>query len=267
MSALNIHKYLNFVLSAIILILVFTLSSCFKPDIKVALSKGIGSEHYEQYEKWLNSINSDIEYVDLYNIDRTEAIRILKECSGLVLTGGPDVHPERYGKGYDTARCEIDLKRDTLEFELIKLARDLKLPILAICRGEQILNVAYGGSLIVDIPSDFDSLVNHKCEDPANCFHKVMVVKNTLLSKLSGLEFGEVNSNHHQGVKNLADVFIGSAYSQDGLVEAYEWKDKKNNPFLIAVQWHPERLDTVNKLSNPIGSEFIKEVEKYDKTR
>lgn len=242
---------------------VLFLNSCFKSEIKVALSKGSGSEHYEQYEKWLKEINSDIEYIDLYHIERAEALKILKECSGLVLTGGPDVHPDKYGKGYDTARCEIDLKRDSLEFELIKLARELKLPILAICRGEQILNVAYGGSLIVDIPSDFDTLVQHRCEDPTNCFHKVMITENTMLAKLSGLQFGEVNSNHHQGVHKLANVFVASAFSQDGLIEAYEWKDKNNNPFLIAVQWHPERLEKTNKLSYKIGDKFLKEVLKY----
>lgn len=246
-----------------ILISFLLLNSCIKPDIKVALSKGKGSEHYDNYANWLNGINPDIEYIDLYHLERAEALKILKDCSGLVLTGGPDIHPDRYGKGYDTARCEIDLKRDTLEFELIKLAKELKIPILAICRGEQILNVAYGGSLIVDIPTDFDTLVQHQCEDASNCFHQVMIVKNSLLSDLTRLEFGEVNSNHHQGVHKLADIFIASAFSQDGLIEAYELKDKKNKPFLLAVQWHPERLDKSNKLSSAIGEKFLMEVKNH----
>jgi putative glutamine amidotransferase len=245
------------------LISVLFLNSCIKPEIKVALSKGKGSEHYDNYGKWLNEINPDIEYVDLYHLNRAEALKILEDCSGLVLTGGPDVHPDRYGKGFDTARCEIDLKRDTLEFELIKLAKKLKIPVLAICRGEQILNVAEGGSLIVDIPSDFDTLVQHQCKETSNCFHKVMIVKNTLLSDITGLQFGEVNSNHHQGVHKLADIFIASAFSQDGLIEAYELKDKKNKPFLLAVQWHPERLDKSNKLSSAIGEKFLMEVKKF----
>ncbi|MFH1052645.1 MAG: gamma-glutamyl-gamma-aminobutyrate hydrolase family protein [bacterium] len=263
----NNEKKITLIFLTIGILLSCLLTSCFKPDIKVALSKGKGSEHYENYEKWLMELNSDIEYIDLYHIDRDEALKILRDCSGIVLTGGPDVHPEKYGKGYDTARCEIDLKRDSLEFEIIKLARELNLPMLAICRGEQILNVAYGGSLIVDIPSDFDSLVTHRCEDPKNCFHKVMVVGNTLLSELCGISYGEVNSNHHQGVNRLAEVFVASAYARDGLIEAYEWKDKKNNPFLLAVQWHPERMDTANQLSNPIGKKFIQEVYKFYKFR
>ncbi len=263
----NFAKKITLIFLTLGIILSSLLTSCFKPDIKVALSKGKGSEHYENYEKWLNQINSDIEYVDLYHMDREEALKILKECSGVVLTGGPDVDPVKYGKGYDTARCEIDLKRDSLEFEIIKLAKEIKLPILAICRGEQILNVAYGGSLIVDIPTDFDSLISHRCEDSKNCFHQVMVVENTLLSELSGIKFGEVNSNHHQGVKQLAEEFVASAYSQDGLIEAYEWKHKENKPFMIAVQWHPERLEITNKFSEPIGKRFIMEVEKFYKSR
>jgi len=257
-----LYQKFKFCFLAFFVLFCLILNSC-KPDIKVALSKGSGSEHYENYEKWLSEINSEIVYIDLYHIPFEEAIEILKECSGIVLTGGPDVHPERYGMAFDSARCEIDLKRDTLEFELIKLAHELKLPLLAICRGEQILNVAMGGSLIVDIPMDYDTIITHRCEDSQNCFHDVMLVENTLLSKLCGISIGEVNSNHHQGVSQLAYVFIASAYSQDGLIEAYEWKDKENNSFLIAVQWHPERMDWNSSLSYPIGRKFLDEVEKY----
>ena len=266
-SVLRLWKFFKLPFLVLLILFSLVLTSCFKPDLKVALSKGKGSEHYDKYKEWLESINSDIEYIDLYHIDKKEALEILKECSGIVLTGGPDVHPSRYGKEYDTSRCEIDLKRDSLEFEIIKMARDLKLPMLAICRGEQILNVAYGGTLIVDIPADFDTLVSHKCEDSENCFHQVFIVEKTLISGLSGIKLGEVNSNHHQAVRDLADVFMPTAFSKDGLIEAYEWKDKESNPFLIAVQWHPERLDTANKLSISIGKKFLSEVEKYNNSR
>lgn len=245
-----------------VIIAAVLLFSCSGNDIKIALSKGKGSEHYEQYEKWLKEFNTDIEFIDLYHIEMKEAIKILKECDGIVLTGGPDVEPSRYGRPSEASRCEIDMKRDSLEFEVIKIAEQMKLPMLAICRGEQILNVAHGGSLIVDILSDFDKIIKHKCPDPANCFHKVMVSDNTLLSKLTKTSIGEVNSNHHQGVDRLADDFAASAFSQDGLIEAYEWANPSGKPFMLAVQWHPERLGNANKLSYSIGKNFIDEVVK-----
>jgi len=124
---------------------------------KIALSKGIGSANYEMYGKWVSRADSDAEIVNLYGLSISEALEKLNECDGLVLTGGPDVHPAYYNKGFDTARCSIDNYRDSLEFALIKSAEKLKLPVMAICRGAQIINVAYGGDLIVDIPQDTHS--------------------------------------------------------------------------------------------------------------
>jgi putative glutamine amidotransferase len=256
-------KYIAIRFLLIAFIAVLILSSCdFRDKVKIALTKGKGSEHYLKYEQWLKQFDEDIEFIDLYHVDKEEAIKILKECSGIVLTGGPDVDPMNYGKAADSSRCEIDLKRDSLEFEAIKVAYEMKLPMLAICRGEQILNVAFGGSLIVDIPSDFDTTIVHRCADPADCYHDVYVIPNSLLSQITKVSQAEVNTNHHQAVDNLASVFIASAFSKDGLIEAYEWRERESKPFLIAVQWHPERLNN-SKLSDPIGRRYISEVNKF----
>ncbi|MDA3843952.1 MAG: gamma-glutamyl-gamma-aminobutyrate hydrolase family protein [Candidatus Kapabacteria bacterium] len=239
------------------------LSSCepIDPSIKVALSKGAGSAHYNNYSQWLKKINPEIEYVDLYNLPPDSAIIIMKECSGLVLTGGPDVHPGEYNRVEDTARCSIDVYRDTLEFQLINIAKAKKLPILGICRGEQILNVAYGKNLVVDIPEDWvDSFVTHRCEDSENCFHDIYVAPKSQLAEICGQNLGSVNTNHHQAVKDLADVFVASAWSQDGIIEAYEWKNPEGKPFLMAVQWHPERMDFNSPFSEPIGKAFLEAV-------
>ena len=140
-----------------------TINFCFSANsqdtIFIALSKASGSENYERYAKWLCSFDSRINCVDLINKTPNEAALMLEKCSGLVLTGGPDVNPAFYGKPKEYKRCELDKKRDTLEFALINKAIQLKLPILAICRGEQIINVAMGGSLIVDIPTDKKTFV------------------------------------------------------------------------------------------------------------
>lgn len=246
----------------LIALLAVFLVSCQK-SIKIGISKGVGSEHYEQYAKWLESVDSDIEVIDLYNVDIEIAMNLLKECNGLLLSGGPDVEPGYYGKGYDTLRCEIDHRRDTLEFKLIELAREMRLPILAICRGEQILNVAFGGTLIVDIPEDFGTDIAHRCEDKNNCFHSVELLPGSLINKLTGVNNGMVNSNHHQAVEVIADDFVVTAMSQDGLIEAYEWKNPVGKPFLIAVQWHPERMEADSPLSKPLAKGFLDAVKQH----
>jgi putative glutamine amidotransferase len=255
-------------LSLILLISVVFVSifwGCSDDRIKIALSKGAGSPGYTQYSKWLKSYSDDIDCIDLYFIERDRAIEILKGCSGLVLTGGPDVHPAFYGKGWDTARCEIDMIRDTLEFTIIKEALKMNIPILAICRGEQIMNVAMGGSLIVDIPEDFDKMITHRCDDPSTCFHKVEIMPGTMLEMICGTDSGLVNTNHHQAVDRLAPVFKIAACSYDGLIEAYEWLDPAGKSPLIAVQWHPERLGKDNPLSSHIAEHFLHDVFIYKK--
>lgn len=266
---LSLKKYYSVSIKSIFILLLLSIIAigCKKNAIKVALSKASGSAHYTKYKQWLENIDSTIEYIDLYKMNIKDAEQILKECSGLVLTGGPDVEPGKYGKPGDSSRCDIDIHRDSLEFELIRKANKLKLPILAICRGEQIFNIAFGGSLIVDIPTDFDTTAKHKCPDPANCFHDIMVVKNSQLYEITNVQYGRVNSNHHQAVDKLANEFKPVAFSKDGLIEAYEWKNLNNHPFLIAVQWHPERLSKNNNLSSKIGNRYIEEVTKYKKLR
>jgi putative glutamine amidotransferase len=253
-------------ISLILLIAIVFLSGlwgCSDDRIKIALSKGAGSDSYTQYASWLKSYNPNIDCIDLYFLDRNKAVDILKECSGLVLTGGPDVHPDFYGKGYDTARCAIDMIRDTLEFALIKQAMKMKIPILAICRGEQILNVAMGGTLIVDIPDDLGDMIIHRCLDHTDCFHKVEIMPGTMFEMICGVDSGTVNTNHHQAVDKLAEVFKIAACSHDGLIEAYEWIDPNGKPPLIAVQWHPERMDRSNPLSSHLAEHFLHEVMIY----
>lgn len=264
------NKYIKIHL-LILLILIstsFFLTSCdiFGRDVKIALSKGSEHRGYEKYEEWLNKID-DVNCIDLYDLKLNEALEELDGCDGLLLTGGPDVHPDRYGKGWDTLRCEIDRRRDTLEFMLIKKALEKKIPILGICRGEQILNVALGGTLIVDIPHDYDTLVVHRCGNPDTCFHEVKVLDGSLLQKLTGTSIAMVNSNHHQAVDKIAGELIVTARSRDGLIEAYEWEKPEGRPFLLAVQWHPEKLEITNPMSMPIGKYFIEQAIQYKKRK
>ncbi len=257
---IRIYKYLPFLLIFFFIIFIACSSS---KQLTIALSKGVGSEGYLRYCQWLNSLEYKVDCINLYGIPYDEALNLLHKSSGLILTGGPDVHPDRYGKIEDTARCVIDVERDTLEFMLIEKALEMKIPIFAICRGEQILNVALGGSLIVDIPEDHPNAISHRCEFSDTCLHKVTINTNSELFKITGVNSGIANTNHHQAVDKIAEVFKPVAFTEDNIIEAYEWAEPKNRSFLIAVQWHPERLDKSNPLSTPLLKVFLQKVNEF----
>ena len=253
----------------ILVIFALTLINCSKKEepLLIAISKASGSEHYEKYGKWLKDYDSTIIIKDLYFINKETALGILDSCDGLVLSGGPDVHPFYYSRLEDTTLCEVDLYRDSLEFDLINKAYAKKIPILAICRGEQILNVHFGGSLYADIPTQYEKYdsnsVMHRMEDKEKAYHNVKIISNSFLNKISGVREHTVNTNHHQAVRNLSDSFVATAFAPDGIIEAYEWKSPTDKPFLIAIQWHPERLKNDNPLSNSLALEFLKESRNY----
>ena len=236
--------------------------------LKIAISKAKGSDGYLQYVKWVNMLDSNAECFDMYFISLDSAMLLFDNCDGLVISGGPDVFPGRFNKTNDTNRCgTIDAKRDTLELALIQEALKRKMPILGVCRGEQIFNVALGGSLIIDIPSDFDTTVSHRCSNANKCFHKVEIKKASLLEEICQTNSGVVNTNHHQAVDVLGKDLIVCAKSSDGLIEAIEWGNPEGKSFFIGVQWHPERLDSTNSLSWNIGKRFMKESQIYQQSR
>lgn len=181
-----------------------------------------------------------------------------------MLSGGLDVHPGRFGREKDTLQCEIDPFRDSLEFYVIEYAVSHKMPILGICRGLQIMNVAMGGSLIVDIPTEIKDHVEHSNNIPEDSYHRVIIEKNTLLNKLTNSNEEIVNSSHHQSIDKLGKNLMISAKAADGVVEGIEWKDKKNVAWFLGVQWHPERLINKNA-SIPILDAFVVEVKKFER--
>ncbi|MEA3494797.1 MAG: gamma-glutamyl-gamma-aminobutyrate hydrolase family protein [Bacteroidota bacterium] len=232
--------------------------------LKIAISKAKGSDGYLQYQKWVKILAPKAECYDMYFTTFDSAMMLFDDCAGLIISGGPDVFPGLYEKEKDTSRCGyIDKRRDTLELALIKKALEMKIPILGVCRGQQILNVALGGSLIIDIPADFDTTVIHRCEKSDTCFHKVTLINGSLLENICGVNSGIVNTNHHQAIDEISTKLKVSSKTEDGLTESVEWKSPKDKSFLIAVQWHPERLDTTNELSYKIGKRFIIESKKY----
>jgi len=171
----------------------------------------------------------------------------LAGIDGLMLTGGDDVAPARYGETPHPSVVEAEAGRDEFEIALIAAVRPRHLPILAICRGVQVLNVACGGTLVQDIPSQVTGALAHSLPCPPNqpytLAHEVWVDKDSLLSKLMRErlvdESIEVNSRHHQAIKDPAKGFRVSGTAPDGVIEAIE---DPAAAFCVGVQWHPENF-------------------------
>ena len=166
------------------------------------------------------------------------AAAALHGMRGLVLTGGEDVAPDRYGAPPHPRLGAVDPSRDAAEVALIGAAREHGLPILAICRGIQILNVALGGTLYQDLGSERPGPVPHSDETAR---HGVRVAAGSLLERTLGARAATVNSRHHQAIRDLAPGLKAVAWAEDGVIEAAE-PNSMEDPWIVAVQWHPEDL-------------------------
>jgi putative glutamine amidotransferase len=166
------------------------------------------------------------------------AAAALQGVRGLVLSGGEDVDPARYGAAPHPKLEDTDPTRDAAELALIAAARERRLPILAICRGIQILNVALGGTLYQDLESERPGPVRHAGEETRHGLH---VERGSLLGRTLGTGSATVNSRHHQAVRDLAPGLRAVAWAEDGVIEAAEPADP-GAAWMLAVQWHPEDL-------------------------
>lgn len=173
---------------------------------------------------------------------------VMGAIGGLLLTGGEDVAPARYGAQPHPSVVDVDPVRDEFEIALIAEGRRRNLPIFAICRGIQILNVACGGTLVQDIPSEVTGALDHSWtvppHKPYDLAHEVWIDKDTLLARLmrerlSDTDACETNSRHHQAIKQVAEGFRVSATAPDGVIEAIEDPAAR---FCLGVQWHPENF-------------------------
>jgi putative glutamine amidotransferase len=169
------------------------------------------------------------------------AAPLLRALHGLVLTGGEDVGPARYGASPHPELGPVQAGRDATELALAAAARDAGLPTLAICRGIQLLNVALGGTLVQHLPEEWPGAGPHD-QDGARAArtHAVAVAPGSRLADALGAERLAVNSMHHQAVRALAPALIATAHAPDGVVEGAESADR--GWWAVAVQWHPEEL-------------------------
>jgi putative glutamine amidotransferase len=160
----------------------------------------------------------------------------------LVLGGGVDVDPARYGRTVLAGGgVEVDVERDDIDFGLLAEALRSGAPVLGICRGLQVVNVALGGTLVQDIPSQQPSPVVHQRskEEKTRRDHRVAIAPGTRLASIAGVTEVAVNSRHHQAIERVASGLVVSATAPDGVPEAVE---AAGDGWLMAVQWHPENL-------------------------
>jgi len=176
-----------------------------------------------------------------------ELAELVRRADGVLMTGGEDIEPKHYAPDLAPELAatvkETEPERDVLEITLVKEIFRQRKPLLCICRGHQMLNVALGGTLIVDIPSQLPGALKHKqMERKMEPVHETHIASDSQLATLLSASQIGVNSTHHQAVDRVAAPLRVTGRAPDGVVEAMELKDSSQLPFLQSVQFHPERL-------------------------
>jgi putative glutamine amidotransferase len=193
--------------------------------------------------------------------DNSDLLRDLySRLDGIFLTGGMDMTPNAYGEARHERCGRTDSARDAVEMELIRWAKADGKPVLGVCRGIQVINVALGGTLYQDLEAQYAGAIKHDYFPPAGGYtrsslvHDVYVAPNSRLADLLGVLELPVNSMHHQGIKTLAPGLQPTVTAPDGLIEGIE---SPNGNFLVGVQWHPEELADSQPSMQRLFSEFL----------
>jgi putative glutamine amidotransferase len=208
--------------------------------------------------------------------DRALLAECVRRVDGVLLTGGDDINPGLYEKKLPKkilttiAQTPDGGGRDLRELVLIDEVFRQRKPLLAICRGHQLLNIALGGKLIADIRSQVPDALNHQRLDKAgDLVHEAALTAGSLLAKITGKRVLGVNSSHHQAVLEAAEPLMATARSRDGIIEAMELKPEAARwmPFLLGVQFHPERLAERHAAHRAIFQKFITACTKHRKKK
>lgn len=228
-----------------------------KPLIGVTTSFEKKSNKFYLNIKYIKAIKESggvpliIPYIDLKNEIKT----LISKFDGFLLTGGGDVDPSYYGEKPRKTRGVV-FERDTLEIELVKKCFLNKIPVLGICRGLQVMNVAMGGKLIQHINSEIE---HDRLKIDSKLTHTITIDKETLLYEIFKKREIKVNSFHHQAVSKLGSNLKISARAKDGIIEAIEGE---KHPFFLGVQFHPELLFEENRIFLRLFKEFIESCKK-----
>lgn len=190
-------------------------------------------------------------------INHETALETLPLCDGIILSGGEDVDPKFYGQDPHQHLGPTIPERDLTEMAIVDFCLRNNIPLLAICRGVQILNVALGGSLIQDIPNQVDEPIQHSQKiNRSKDTHWVTISKDSKLFQILGSEIVRVNSLHHQAIDKVGSDLRVVAQASDGIIEAVEYIHPST--FTLGVQWHPESMASTNDMMNNLFVEFIK---------
>lgn len=246
------------VLTVLLALFAFGCSEMPRPTQSVLISMYYPNNNYQN---WLHHFDSTLTFYQAYGMSADSLEMILKEVDGMILTGGKDIHPSLHGKDSSVTLCgPIDPYRDSLELALVEHSFEQKIPLLGGCRGMQLLNVAKGGSLIIDIPTERNSTLHQQEEGDA--YHKVYC--HPWLARILEKDSAEVNSNHHQAIDELADGFKVLAHAPDSIIEAFYWEDKTTHPFILGIQWHPERMERDDPMAANLARVFLTNLKTAD---
>jgi len=231
-----------------------------RPDSLIIVASRLWESN--TYQDYLNPIAAEksttIHWVNATELTALDLVSTLPKADGILLTGGADVHPGRYGQPQDTISCgSIDQERDSLESILLHWVDHTHLACLGICRGMQFMNVHAGGSLHPHLPEALGSDA-HRAGTEEN--HRDTVHSVVAIQSIAGIKIGEqssVISHHHQGVHRLSETLESWAQSPDGLCEGLRRRDTVAYPCYLGVQWHPERSELNQPLVESMGEFFI----------
>jgi putative glutamine amidotransferase len=221
--------------------------------IKIGLTDTGTEWKHQNYVRW---IRGAVPGVAVEVIRLSAALGNLNEaagCHGLVLSGGIDIDPSLYGGEREYKRSPVsgwELDRDLFERAVLRMAWERELPVLGVCRGMQLINITLKGDLVQDLGIAGDGM--HEANAGIDKQHMVRIEGDSLLAEVTGHSSGEVNSAHHQAIGRLGEGLKVNCYAEDGAIEGIEWAEPAGRPFLLAVQWHPERM-----LANSFEDEFL----------
>lgn len=192
-----------------------------------------------------------VKWIDMENREKMK--KQLASCHGLLMPGGGDLQPHLYGQEVDPKCGKPDVKRDEGEWAILDEFVPTGKPILCICRGEQLMNVYFGGTLHQDIV-DISICKHSDFNNRAGFTHKVILTPGTRLHTILGVDSCMANSMHHQAADRIAPGLVANAVSADGIVEGLE---KPDHPFFLATQWHPEHMYKKDALQRKIFAAFV----------
>jgi putative glutamine amidotransferase len=235
--------------------------------MRIGLTYTGSDEKHDNYVRWLKDGAADIEVVKL-SVDEVPA----GDFDALVLSGGVDIHPSLYEGGMDyvgSGKWKED--RDRFEKSVLKRSWERGIPVLGVCRGLQLINVCCGGTLVQDLGVEGDAMHQNlpgnkeRGVRPVDKEHDVKVMEGSLLYGIVG-GGGRINSAHHQAIGRLGEGLKVNSHADDGVIEGIEWAQPEGRSFMLAVQWHPERM-YVNGFKDvgfykTIRDRFIEEIKK-----